>query len=109
MIPAGDRDRVELDGPESPKDLEHPVEASRERPRRHEEVPRDEKATRRLSRDLHLKNSSCEGLGTMPGDARTSMILGWPTPAAVALDRLPGLLVGKASLAHCCPTGSNPP
>jgi hypothetical protein len=29
------------------------------------------------------------------------MILGSPTPAAVTLDRLPGLLVGKASLAHC--------
>jgi hypothetical protein len=29
------------------------------------------------------------------------MIRGRPTLAAVALDRLPRLLVGKASLAHC--------
>src|SRR5436190_16439121 len=52
MAPAGDRDRVELDRPELPEDLEHPVKA-RERPRRREEVPRDEEATRRLSSDLH--------------------------------------------------------
>ena len=54
VVSAGDRDRVELDRPEPPEDLEHPVEAARERPRRREEVPRDEKATRRLSGDLHL-------------------------------------------------------
>ena len=58
VAPAGDRDRVELDRPELPEDLEHPVEASRERPRRREEVPRDEKATRRLSSDLHPQDTS---------------------------------------------------
>src|SRR5207244_500573 len=58
VVPAGYRDRVELDRPELPEDLEHPVEASRERPRRREEVPRDEKATRRLSSDLHLDDTS---------------------------------------------------
>ena len=58
VAPAGDRDRVELDRPELPEDLEHPVEASRDRPRRREEVPRDEKATRRLSSDLHLKDTN---------------------------------------------------
>ena len=58
VVPAGDRDRVELDRPELPEDLEHPVEASRERPRRREEVPRDEKATRRLSSDLHPQDTS---------------------------------------------------
>src|SRR6266542_6546405 len=58
VVPAGDRDRVELDRPELPEDLEHPVEASRERPRGREEVPRDEKATRHLSSD-HLEDTSC--------------------------------------------------
>jgi hypothetical protein len=58
VVPAGDRDRVELDRSELPEDLEHPVEASRERPRRREEVPRNEKATRRLSGDLHPQDTS---------------------------------------------------
>jgi hypothetical protein len=53
VVPAGDRDRVELDRPELAQDLPHGFGASRERPRRREEVPRDEKATRRLSSDLH--------------------------------------------------------
>jgi hypothetical protein len=56
VVPAGDRDRVELDRPEPPEDLEHAVEA-RERPRRRKEVPRDEKATRRLGRDLHQEDN----------------------------------------------------
>ena len=30
VAPAGDRDRIELDRPEPPEDLEHPLEASRE-------------------------------------------------------------------------------
>jgi hypothetical protein len=64
VAPAGDRDRVELDRPELPEDLEHPVEASRERPRRREEVPRDEKAARRLSSDLHLKDTNASLTGT---------------------------------------------
>ena len=46
VVPAGDRDRVELDRPELAEDLQHAFEAARERPRRREEVPRDEKATR---------------------------------------------------------------
>jgi len=58
VVPAGDRDRVELDRPELPEDLEHPVEASRERPRGREEVPRDEKATRRLGSDPHPEDTS---------------------------------------------------
>ena len=58
VVPAGDRDRVELDRPELPEDLEHAVEASRERPCRREEVPRNEKATRRLSGDLHPQDTS---------------------------------------------------
>jgi hypothetical protein len=62
VAPAGDRDRVELDRPELPKDLEHPVETSRERPRRREEVPRDEKATRRLGSDLHPQDTSPRAL-----------------------------------------------
>src|ERR1700693_5425251 len=53
VVPAGDRARVELDRPELPEDLEHPIEASHERPRRREEVPCNEKATCRLSGDLH--------------------------------------------------------
>jgi hypothetical protein len=53
VVPAGDRDRVELDRPELAKDLQHSFGTSRERPRRREEVPRDQKATRRLSSDLH--------------------------------------------------------
>jgi hypothetical protein len=58
MVPAGDRDRVELDRPEPPEDLEHPVEASRERPCRREEVPRKEIATCRLGGDLHAQDTS---------------------------------------------------
>jgi hypothetical protein len=58
VVPAGDRDWVELDRPELPDDLEHRFGASRERPRRREEVPRDEKATRRVGSDLHLEDTS---------------------------------------------------
>src|SRR5436853_7211792 len=58
MVPARDRDRVELDRPEPPEHLEHPVEATHERPSRREEVSRDEKATRRLRSDLHLDETS---------------------------------------------------
>ncbi len=71
VAPAGDRDRVELDRPELPEDLEHPVEAPRERPRRREEVPGNEKATRRLSSDLHLEDASCAGVDR---PARTRLI-----------------------------------
>ena len=58
VVPAGDRDRVELDRPELPEDLEHAVRASRERPRGREEVPRDQKPTRRLSSHPHLGDTS---------------------------------------------------
>src|SRR6266571_2656639 len=58
VIPAGDRDRVELDRPELPEDLEHPVNAARDRPRGREKVPCEEKASRRLSRDRHRQDSS---------------------------------------------------
>ena len=58
MVLAGDCDRVELDRPELPEDLEHPVEAG-EGPRRREEVPRKDKAARRLCRDLHIEDASC--------------------------------------------------
>jgi len=71
VAPAGGRDRVELDRPEHPEDLEHRVEASRERPRRREEVPCDEKATRRLSSDLHLEDTSRAGVDR---PARTRLV-----------------------------------
>ena len=58
VVPAGDRDRVELDRPELAQNLQHGVGASRERPRGREEVPRDEKPTRRLSSDLHRQDTS---------------------------------------------------
>ena len=58
VVSAGDRDRVELDRPEFAQDLQHGFGASSERPRRREEVPRDEKATRRLSSDLHPQDTS---------------------------------------------------
>jgi hypothetical protein len=58
VVPAGDRDRAELDRPELAKDLHHGFGASRERPRRREEVPRYEKATRRLSSYLHLEDTN---------------------------------------------------
>jgi len=57
VAPAGDCDRVELDRPELSQDLQHGVGASLDRPCRREEVPRDEKATRRLSRDRHLEGT----------------------------------------------------
>jgi hypothetical protein len=59
VVSAGDRDRVELDRSEPPKDLDNPVEASRDGSRRCEEMPRDEKATRRLGSDLHPVDTSC--------------------------------------------------
>src|SRR5580658_10092733 len=55
VVPAGDRDRVELNRPEPPEDLHHPIQASRDRPRRRQEVPRHQKPPRRLSTDLHPK------------------------------------------------------
>jgi hypothetical protein len=61
VIPAGDRDRVDLDRTESPKDLEHAARPARERARRREEVPRDEETTRRFGADDHHRND-----GTKP-------------------------------------------
>src|SRR4051794_33895141 len=58
VVAARDRDRIELDRPELSEDLEHAVEASRERPRGREEVPRNEKAARLLSTDLHTQDTS---------------------------------------------------
>jgi hypothetical protein len=49
---AGDGDRVGLDRSEPSEDLQHPVAAG-ERPRRREEVPGDEEATRRLGSHPH--------------------------------------------------------
>jgi hypothetical protein len=62
VVPAGDRDRVELDRPELPEDLEHPVESSHQRPRWREGVPGDEKPPRRLSREPHLRDASGQRL-----------------------------------------------
>ena len=53
VVPAGDREGVELDRPETPQDLEHAIGSASDRPRRREAVPRDKEATRRLRRDLH--------------------------------------------------------
>jgi hypothetical protein len=61
VVPAGDRDRVELDRPERAKDLHHGFGTSRERPRGREEVPRQEKATRRLGTYLHLHDDNHAG------------------------------------------------
>src|SRR6476620_8497313 len=58
VVPAGDRNRAELDRPELPEDLEHPVGAARERPRRREEMARKEKTTCLLSGDLHPQDTS---------------------------------------------------
>lgn len=65
VVAAGDLDRVELDRPELPEDLEHPVEASLDRPRGCEEVPCDEKPPRRLSSDLHLEDTNCAYVGQL--------------------------------------------
>jgi hypothetical protein len=53
VVPAGNRDRVELDRPEPAENLHHGLCATGERPRGREEVPAYEKATRRLSSYLH--------------------------------------------------------
>jgi hypothetical protein len=47
-----------LDRAEPPEDVEHGVEASRERSRRREEVPGDEKAARGLGGGLHREDAS---------------------------------------------------
>jgi len=53
VVPARDRDRVELDRAELPDHLEHRVGASFQRARGRQEVPRDEEAAGRLGADLH--------------------------------------------------------
>ena len=58
VIPAGDRDRVELDRPELPEDREDRVRAALERARRREELPGDEKAARVLFADLHRADAT---------------------------------------------------
>lgn len=58
VVPAGDRDRIELDRPHLAKDLEHGFGASSKRPGRREEVPVDEKPPRRLCCDPHLVDAS---------------------------------------------------
>src|SRR5439155_9918298 len=58
VVPAGNRERVELDRAELAEDLEHGAGASLERPRRREEVPGDEKTARGLSGDPHPEDAS---------------------------------------------------
>ena len=55
--PAGNRERVELDGAETAEDLEHRVRSSLERPRRSERVARDEKTTCGFSSDPHAEDA----------------------------------------------------
>src|SRR5204862_7264713 len=50
------RARVVLDRPDTANDVQPGFGASRERSRRREEVPSEEKATRRLSSDLHRRD-----------------------------------------------------
>src|SRR5579862_2841892 len=63
VVSAGDGDRVELNRPELPEDLEHPVE-TRKRPRGCEEVSRDEKTARGFGRRLHREDASAYGDAT---------------------------------------------
>ena len=58
VVAAGHRDRIELDRPQSPQDVEHAVDSPRDRPRRREEVPSEKKTTRRIGRDPHPTNPS---------------------------------------------------
>ena len=58
VVPAGDRDRVELDRPELPDDLDYPAGASRDRACGREKMPRDKEATRRPSSDFHPEDTS---------------------------------------------------
>jgi hypothetical protein len=67
VVPARDGDGVELDRPEFPEDLQHSIEASRDRPRRRQEMPRHEKPARRLSTDLHLPDTSSADSDWRPG------------------------------------------
>jgi hypothetical protein len=53
VVPAGDRDRIELDRSEPPQDLEHRLRPPFHRPRGREELPREEEAPRRIGRNLH--------------------------------------------------------
>jgi hypothetical protein len=57
VVPTGNRERIELDRPESAEDLEHAVGSSLERTRRRKRLARDEKATRGLSSDPHAENA----------------------------------------------------
>jgi hypothetical protein len=58
MVPAGDRDRVELDRAELAEDFEHGVEAPLERPRRREEMPGNEKTARGRGVYLHPEDAT---------------------------------------------------
>ena len=57
VVVSGDRNRVELDRPEPPEDIESTLETGK-RPRRREKVPRDEKPARRLNSHLHPDDPS---------------------------------------------------
>src|SRR5262249_9375317 len=58
VVAPGDRERVELDRAEPRQDLEDGARAALERPRRREEVPRDEKPARSLSARPHREDAS---------------------------------------------------
>jgi len=57
MAPTGNRERIELDRPQSAEDIEHRVWSSLERTRRRERVARHEEATCGLSGDPHAEDA----------------------------------------------------
>jgi hypothetical protein len=93
MVAAGHRDRVELDGPERANHRERPVGAARDGPRRSEEVARHEEATRRLSGDLHLQETSPASVRP-PHEPRTPRPTRWPVVATVPRARRGASLTG---------------
>jgi hypothetical protein len=66
MVPTGNGERVELNRPQTPEDLEHPGGAALKRSRRREEVPGDEKPARGLAGDPHPKDASDPSVDPRP-------------------------------------------
>jgi len=84
MAAARDVDRVELDRAQPTQNLEHAVRAARERPRRRQQLPRNEKTTRVLLGDPHLQDATAtppiRARATDTGAMSTRPVEPAPTP-----------------------------
>ena len=103
VVPARDRQRVELDRAEPPEDLEHRLRTALDEARGRKQMARDEEASCGVGRDLHRRDAS-GGAGDLAraggkrDDRLTTRPTSTPTPGDPELTELAARLVAIDSV-----------